>query len=101
MNGTSYNIYDASRGRWYQTWVDNRGRLLVLDGGLVDRRMVLTGQRPSPSEKGRTLTDRVTWAPLENGQVRQHWEVSSDGGSSWRTVFDGIYSKKDRRQSGD
>ena len=34
--GGSFNIYDASRDRWHQTWVDNGGLLLELDGGFRD-----------------------------------------------------------------
>ena len=42
--GTSYNIYDASRRRWHQTWVDDEGLLLELDGAYADGRMVLSGE---------------------------------------------------------
>jgi len=31
-HGTSYNIYDASRRRWHETWVDDEGLLLQLEG---------------------------------------------------------------------
>src|SRR3954470_11889409 len=30
--GTSYNIYDRTQKKWHQTWVDNQGTLLQLDG---------------------------------------------------------------------
>jgi len=26
--------------------------------------------------------------------VRQMWETSSDGGATWKTAFDGYYTKK-------
>src|SRR5262249_18740914 len=42
--GHSYNIYDASRHQWHQTWVDDSGLLLELNGGLVDGRMVVSGE---------------------------------------------------------
>ena len=29
-----------------------------------------------------------------DGTVRQHWEVSRDGGKEWQTAFDGLYKKK-------
>ena len=31
--GESLNVYDAARGVWHQTWTDNRGLLLLLEGG--------------------------------------------------------------------
>ncbi len=39
--GHSYNIYDASRRQWHQTWVDDQGLLLQLDCGLTGGRMIL------------------------------------------------------------
>jgi hypothetical protein len=43
-SGESLNTYDVARKVWHQTWVDNDGLLLLLDGGLVNGRMVLEGQ---------------------------------------------------------
>ena len=42
--GTSYNAWDRQRGRWHQTWVDDDGLLLQLEGGLADGKMVLEGE---------------------------------------------------------
>src|SRR5512141_670707 len=42
FNGKSLSIYDGGDQRWHQTWVDNGGTLLVLAGGVVDGRMVLS-----------------------------------------------------------
>ena len=39
--GQSLNIYDASRARWHQTWVDNSGMLLTLEGTWQAGAMVL------------------------------------------------------------
>lgn len=88
--GTSYNIYDGTTGRWHQTWVDNTGLLLQLDGGLEGDRMVLSGSRVD--REGRPVLDRISWTPVEEGRVRQVWEVSRDDGASWRTIFDGLYA---------
>jgi len=90
--GSSLNGWDASRQRWHQTWVDNSGTLLSLDGGLVDGRMVLTG--PGLGPKGEAVTNRISWEKLPDGRVRQTWTVSSDGGATWTTAFDGTYTKR-------
>jgi hypothetical protein len=90
MHGTSYNIYDAAGRRWHQTWVDDGGNLLQLDGAFQDGKMVLTGEQKSDSA---TTLQRITWTP--NGkEVRQVWESSTDGGRTWSVVFDGTYRKK-------
>jgi hypothetical protein len=89
--GNSYNIYDASRKQWHQTWVDNQGQLLQLDGGLRDGRMVLSGE--TVDSTGKRTEQRITWERVGQGQVRQLWESSSDGGRTWAVAFDGIYSR--------
>lgn len=90
--GESFNLFDAMGGHWHQTWVDDRGRVLLLDGGLDSRgRMVLSGERPAP--EGGTVIHEIAWEPREDGSVVQVWSVSSDAGATWRQVFRGIYTK--------
>lgn len=93
--GTSFNIHDAARGVWHQTWVDSRGTLLLLEGGLVADAMVLEGSGPSPAERTTTVRHRINWSVMSGDpdRVRQHWEISSDG-ESWQTVFDGRYVRR-------
>lgn len=94
MHGTSLNAYDAPRRLWHQTWMDDQGRVARLEGGLEDGKMVLRGEVASRRESGKTVLTRLTWTPLPNGQVRQHWEVSRDQGATWTTMFDGYYQRK-------
>jgi hypothetical protein len=92
-SGGSLNIYDVSRRRWHQTWVDNGGLLLELEGEYRDGRMVLLGETRDSAE--RAVPQRITWEQLPGGKVRQHWEQSTDAGATWTTVFDGIYTRRD------
>ena len=92
ISGTSFNIYDQATGRWHQTWVDDSGTLLQLDGGLIDGVMVLSGQRPARDGTGMTQ-HRISWTPNPDGSVRQLWEASKDEGGSWTVLFDGLYIK--------
>ena len=89
--GESFNIYDRSSGHWHQTWVDEHGLLLQLDGGLRGTSMVLEGERLSPNHT--RMLHRITWTPLDARHVRQHWERSADGGKTWETLFDGRYTR--------
>jgi hypothetical protein len=34
---------------------------------------------------------RIAWTPRPDGSVRQWWQRSDDGGTTWHTVFDGRY----------
>jgi len=90
--GKSFNAYDRSAARWHQTWVDNQGQVLKLDGGITDGRMVLSGS--GKDAQGNDVLDRITWTPHEDGSVQQTWDRSSDGGRTWTNVFDGIYRKR-------
>ena len=90
ISGTSFNIYDQATGRWHQTWVDDSGTLLLLDGGLIDGVMVLSGQRPARDGNGMTQ-HRISWTPNPDGSVRHLWEASKDEGGSWTVLFDGLY----------
>ena len=93
MTGQSYNVYAKDRGVWHQTWVDSNGSLLLLDGGLVDGKMVLEGETPAKDGKG-TVQHEISWQAMDSGQVRQVWRMSRDGGSTWTDAFVGIYTRK-------
>ncbi|MFN8222762.1 MAG: hypothetical protein U0R50_05870 [Gaiellales bacterium] len=96
FSGMSVNGFDEGAGRWHQCWMDSTGGVLDLYGGLVDGAMVMSGETADPGAG--TVRDRITWTPNDGGTVRQHWERSADGGSTWETVFDGLYT---RRADGD
>lgn len=88
--GTSLNIYDAGTGRWHQTWVDNGGLLLELNGGMEGNRMVMRGATKGP--KGEMLHE-IAWQLQHDGRVEQRWRSSTDGGHSWKDVFVGLYRR--------
>ncbi|MEO8487556.1 MAG: hypothetical protein ABI585_14595 [Betaproteobacteria bacterium] len=89
--GESLNIYDASRKRWHQTWVDSGGTLLLLEGGIAGGKMVLEGR--AIGDDGQPTQHRITWTPHPDGSVRQFWE-STDAKGAWATAFDGTYTRK-------
>lgn len=92
--GTSVNIWDQVTGLWHQTWVDQSGTLLQLDGGLDDEgRMVMTGTRPRRDGQGEVL-HQIMWTPAEDGSVHQVWTYSADGGATWNVAADLVYVRK-------
>lgn len=88
--GSSINFYDQTDQKWHQTWIDNQGGALYLQGGSIEGGMVL-------SDSG----NRITWTALEDGRVRQHWESTTDGGKTWTTAFDGYYARSPERIRGE
>jgi hypothetical protein len=91
IRGSSFNVYDQARDKWHQTWVDDSGTLLQLDGGLQQGSMVLEGRRPSADGSGLT-THRISWTKNDDGSVRQLWDASRDG-ETWTVLFDGLYTR--------
>ena len=81
-SGESLNIYDATRKVWHQTWVDDGGLLLTLEGRWNGKAMVLEGGG-----------QRITWTANADGSVRQLWESRDDKGA-WTVAFDGRYTKQ-------
>jgi hypothetical protein len=91
--GESFSLYDASRGGWHQSWVTNRGALLLLDGRLDGDRMVLTGTEKA--KDGTSSLLRGIWR-REGPGVRETAERSIDGGKTWKPVFDIRFRKHGR-----
>jgi hypothetical protein len=81
--GQSFSIYDASRKVWHQTWVTNRGVLLVIEGSFQNGEMVLSGTDPA---RGGQIV-RGIWKPVEGG-VQETAALSADGGKTWKAWFD-------------
>jgi len=92
--GESFNSYDASRDVWHQTWVDNQGTLLTLEGGLKGDAMVLAGEGPAIGNDPdiKRAQHRITWQPNEDGSVTQTWDTGGPG--NWQTIFQGLYQRK-------
>lgn len=87
--GTSLNHFDVRTGRWNQKWVGSAPGAVEFSGGVVEGKMVLTGNWPS-QQAPHTLV-RMTYTANEDGSVRQHGEQSLDHGLTWGPSFDFIY----------
>ena len=99
ITGESFNLWDASRGAWFQTWVDSTGGMHEYRGGLdANGNMAFTAElAPYPgqatNERGRVAT-RLTFLKLGPDQVRQLSEQSTDGGKTWQVAYDLIYTRR-------
>ena len=89
-SGESLNVYDAARKVWHQTWVDDSGLLLTIEGRWNGKSMVLEGL--APDSGGAMVKQRITWTPNSDGSVRQLWETA-DAKGAWTVAFDGKYTK--------
>jgi len=96
MNGSegkSLNTFDPATRQWRQFWVGQGGGVTDYresewhDGGVsFFVRMPAANDRPG-------AIMRLTFTPLDSGDVRQHSEISSDGGKTWTTQYDFHYHR--------
>ncbi|MBT8282902.1 MAG: hypothetical protein KJO86_04115 [Muriicola sp.] len=93
FTGTSYNYYNTTTGMWEQLWLDAAGTILKLSGKRIDNQMILMSEGVVNEDESITV-QRITWTLLEDGKVRQVWEVLRDGVAE-NVLFDGLYSKMD------
>jgi hypothetical protein len=87
-NGKSFTIYDASRNRWHQSWVTNRGQLLEIEGTFEAGSIKLSGVDRAPGGKERLV--QGTWQPVPGG-VREFASTSIDHGKTWTPWFDIVF----------
>ena len=89
--GDSILSYDAVRKQWQQTWVTNRGSLMVILGEFKDGAMVLEGE--AHLQDGKSVMQRITWKAQDKA-VRESAVLSKDGGKTWTPAFDVLFRKR-------
>jgi hypothetical protein len=82
--GHSLSSFDTKASLWQQTWVTNRGQLVVIHGKLEGKDLAFTGWRHDGDVE---VLVHARWSP-EGANVRQIAQVSADGGKTWRPWFD-------------
>jgi hypothetical protein len=94
LRGRSVSSYDSRTRTWQQTWMTNRGQLLVIHGKRRGNVMAFEGWLHDGDAESLV---RATWAPEANG-VRETAQRSADGGKTWTTWFDLSFRPRARPQ---
>ena len=90
--GKSYNTWNPNLKRWEQYWVDTSAGVMFFHGELKNNIMdYWTDDVPQAS--GGTLLRHLQFFNLGPDKVRQFSQGSSDGGKTWHTEYDFIYSR--------
>jgi hypothetical protein len=93
-SGESFNVFDASQGAWFQTWVDDGGGLHQYRGNPdAEGNMRYTADLPYPPDEKRRPT-RLTFFKQGADRVRQLSERTTDGGATWVVNYDLIYTRR-------
>lgn len=91
LHGISVSSYDAERGLWCQTWVDNNGAYLDFTGKFEDGKMILGRDA---IVKGQACKQRMVWYDIQDNKLEWNWERSDDGGETWRLLWQIHYTRR-------
>lgn len=95
--GQSFNIWDRTRQKWFQYWVDNSGGLHEYSGTYSDNAMRYEGDTPAPRPATGRVKTRLTFFRIAADTVRQFSETQNPDGT-WTTAYDLMYTRaKERR----
>lgn len=90
--GKSYNTWNPNLKRWEQYWVDTSAGVMFFHGEFKNNIMdYWTDDVPQTS--GGTLLRHLQFFNLGPEKVRQFSQGSKDGGKSWYTEYDFIYTR--------
>lgn len=91
--GSSTSVYVPTRNGWRQTWVDNQGAYIALNGEFKDGKMELrTDPRSLPD--GSVLVNRMVYANITHDAFDWAWQSSKDGGKTWTDNWNIHYMRR-------
>lgn len=90
--GKSYNTWNPNLKRWEQYWVDNSAGVMFFHGELKNNIMDYWTE-DVPQAGGGTLLRHLQFFNVGPDKVRQFSQGSKDGGKTWHTEYDLIYTR--------
>ncbi|MBX3095879.1 MAG: DUF1579 family protein [Fimbriimonadaceae bacterium] len=89
FSGRSWSVYNAPKGLWQQTWVDDSGSYLLFEGKISGDARELRLINASPG------TDmRMIWEDISHDGFWWRWQRSTDSGATWETQWELRYTRK-------
>jgi hypothetical protein len=86
FHGLSHSVYNPNTKKWNQTWVDDQGSYIALDGQFADGKMELrTAPRTGP--QGKTVINRMVFFNITKDSFDWSWQSSLDGGTTWKDLW--------------
>lgn len=87
-SGKSYSSFDPKDGLWHQFYVDVNGNPTWYWGGLDE------GGALTMTSQGQNARQKMSYAPLADGSVRQIGRISTDDGKTWSVGYDYTYRRR-------
>lgn len=94
LTGKSWTVFDAKRGIWRQTWVDDQGGYIPLEGKMEGKSMILY-VKPVPEG---VPPHRMVFHEIARDSFQWDWEVRKKDGT-WASVFSCAYRRKNSSTS--
>jgi tetratricopeptide (TPR) repeat protein len=91
--GKSFNYYDPGHDHWRQIWIGDSGSFIEFTGEARDGGIFFTAETVDPAD-GSLTHHKFEFTRLGEDGVRQYWATSSDGGKTWKSIWDGHYERK-------
>ena len=89
--GKSLNSYNPEQKQWQQFWIGSDGDVHEYRSSQSDgKSLIFFMKRETSPQK----IVRLTFTPIDNDTVRQHSEMSEDGGQTWKTEYDFYYHRR-------
>jgi len=90
--GESWSVYNTAINKWQQTWVDNSGAYLALEGGMKDGNMELRLEKKD--KVGNTVIMSMLFSNIAKNEFDWDWRSSADNGKTWKSQWKIHYKRK-------
>ena len=91
--GKSLNAFNPVTKQWQQYWVGQGGAVTEYRESEWRDGSLSFVARATGAAQGQSI-QRLTFTPVNDSTVRQHGELSNDGGSTWTTTYDFYYHRR-------
>lgn len=88
--GMSVSVFDPRSKLWKQTWVDNQGSYIALEGKFENNAMTLF-TKAGPKKPG--AYNRMLFNNIKADSFDWHWDATSDDGKTWKPVWEIHYTR--------
>ncbi len=83
--GKSFSVYNPSKAKWEQTWVDNSGGYMLFEGGMKEGKMILSMNKVD--KNGNPVILRMVFSNIADDSLDWHWQRSTDKGKNWQNLW--------------
>lgn len=90
--GKSWSMFNPGTKNWQQTWVDNQGSYIALNGKFENGTMTLT--TGVVKINGKDQINRMRYHDIKKDSFEWDWESSTDNGATWQTAWHIRYQRK-------